>query len=112
MPRNLSIIAARAIVAQVSATADCEGDFYATVDDDEIEFVACFETDWEGPITSDDKYGTYWETNCKLVGAYGENTETGERIAGNREEMIDLLGLPVVLEWEQYQSLHEMESGE
>jgi len=112
MPRNLTYIAANAIIAQVSGSSDCEGKFYSTVDGDEMEFTAWFRTDWEGPITSDDQYGTYWEARCKLLGTYGENQETGERIAGNRAEMVDLLGLPVVLYWEQYQSLHEMEKDE
>ena len=112
--------AAKAIIAQMDGKADCtdamEG--FTEIAGDELPdgswtFVAYFTTDWEGPITSDDRDGTYWEATCKLIGAwaYDPDAETVITFAGNRAELVDAIGQAIVDGWESDMGQRLGESG-
>ena len=112
--------AAKAIIAQLDRKADCtdamEG--FTEIAGDELAdgswtFVAYFTTDWDGPITSDDCDGTYWEATCKLIGAwaYDPDAETIITFAGNRDELVEVIGQAVVDGWESGMGQHLGESG-
>lgn len=104
---HLSRIAADAIVAQVSRLADCEGTFRGDVDGTEVEFTAWFSTDYAGPYR-DEVGPCYYEAECALLGAYGENPDTGAMIAGGKAELARLVGERTVYGWEQQQAEVEM----
>lgn len=109
---HITRIAVDAIIAQVSAKSDCDGRFYGNVGGAECEFTAMFCTDWTGPYSEDSREGTYYEADCKLLGAYADHPETGAMIAGNRAEIAALVGEMAVEGWEEDQASREMEDGE
>ena len=105
---SLTRIAADAIIAQVSAKADCDGTHYAMIDGSEVEFTAWFRSGVTGPY-QDETGPRYYETDCTLIGAYGEHPETDAMIAGNRAEMVALIGEEEVTAWEDYRAEIEQE---
>ena len=107
----LSRIAVDAIVAQVSAKADCEGDgFCGDVDGTECTFSAWFSTEWSGPYRDFADREDYYEAKCTLLGALGNHPEMGEEYAGNRAEIEALVGEATVAGWERAQA--EVELGQ
>lgn len=105
----LSRIAVDAIVAQVSAKADCAGDgFCGDVDGTECTFRAWFSTDWSGPYRDEGDWQDYYEAKCTLLGALGNHPETGADFAGSRAEIEALVGETAIAGWERAQAETEM----
>jgi hypothetical protein len=112
--------AAKAIVAQMDRKADCtdamEG--FTEIAGDELAdgswtFVAYFTTDWEGPNSDHPGQADYYEATCKMIGAwaYDPDAETVITFAGNRGELVEVIGRAVVDGWERGMGQHLCESG-
>lgn len=102
-------IAAEAIIAQITTRGDCEGTFHAEIDGQECEFTAWFATDWEREDCYSDTHGRSWGhydlATCALIGAWAFDPETDEiAFAGNRSELVAMIGEDRVSKWESYQS--------
>ena len=116
--QHLTPIAAAAIVAQIEEAGDTgEGtDFCADITGQERIFEARFETDWDSEERYSDTHssgsGRDYYATCKLVGAWAYDEDDEIDIAGNREEIVALIGEKAVLAWEARQSESETEGGQ
>ena len=94
--------AATAIIAQIHGNADMGGTFYAEVNCAEWEFTAKFTAvyDWFSDHPGDP---VYWSPTCYLIGAWSYDDNGDVRFAGNRAEVLALIGKANVQEWEAQQ---------
>lgn len=100
-------IAAAAIMAQISQRGSAENTFYADVCGVEWEFEARFDVAWErvGYFGQRD----YDEASCDLIGAWSYDEDGNVAFAGNRAELVALIGEVAVSAWEYEQAGREME---
>ena len=106
---QLTHIAAAAIIAQIAAKSDTgeNWDFCATVDGVERLFEARFSVDWKGPYSDFGRSGSYYEAHCTLTGAWEYDDEGDVSFAGNRAEVVALIGNAAVRDWEERQAERE-----
>jgi len=98
-------IAATAIIAQIECNADAGGDkFYADVNGQEWEFTAKFTVDWSHYC---EHRGGHGHAECTLIGAYSYDAHGDVQFAGNRRELVDLIGEAKVAQWELTQGEEE-----
>ena len=98
--------AAEAIISHLARRGDTEGTFYITVNGVEQEFEARFDVEWErvGYFKRPD----YDEAQCSLIGAWAYDEDGEVWFAGNRAELVLLIGEKAVSEWEYEQAGREM----
>ena len=104
---HVSPIAAQAIIAQITTRGDTDHQYYAPIGGVEHEFEAWFSVSWErvGYFGQRD----YDEATCTLVGAWAYDENDDVAFAGNRSELVALIGEKTVSEWEMEQAEREME---
>lgn len=99
--------AAEAIISWLTKRGDTEGTFYAVVNGTEWEFEARFSVEWErvGYFKRPD----FDEASCTLIGAWSYDEDDNVAFAGNRAELVALIGEKAVAQWEEDQAGREME---
>ncbi len=116
--QNLTPLAALAIVQQIEKAADTgEGtDFAGYVNGTFRIFEARFSREWDSEEryidTHSSGYGRDQFAVCKLVGAWAYDDDGEIDIAGNRAEIVAMVGDARVSDWEAEQSEIETERGE
>jgi len=116
--QNLTPLAALAIVQQIEKVADTgEGtDFAGYVNGTFRIFEARFSIEWDSEERYSDThssgYGRYQFSVCKLVGAWAYDNDGAIDIAGNRAEIVSMIGDARVSDWEAEQNERETEAGE
>lgn len=81
-----------AILAQIAKISERESEAYATIDGEEYEFTAFYESDYDEDGGIDGEHRCCPITRFRVVGAYYEDGDTGAGWAGNRAELIALIG--------------------
>ena len=95
----ISPISAAARHHQMALAMDTEGTHYATVDGTEREFTAYFTA--ERVSGTDGQHRACEVTKCSLIGAISYSLDDGSiSFAGNREEVVALIGQREVWAWE------------
>ena len=91
-----------AIIGQIQGHADLCCVSYAMIDGVQWEFETRFNVDWDGPFSDYPGDPDYWEPTCDLIGAWAFDPDTGaHRFAGNRAEVVALLGEETARRWER-----------
>jgi hypothetical protein len=85
-----------AIVAQIAPCGNREMECYATVNGEQVIWTAFFEEEEDPYYGFNSRHEVCPATRCRFVGAYDSECT----IAGNRDEMIALLGDAVIARWE------------
>ena len=99
--------AAEAIISWITKRGDTEGSFCALINGVEQEFEARFDVEWErvGYFKRPD----FDEASCTLIGAWAYDENGDVIFAGNRAELVALIGEVEVSRWEREQAEREME---
>ena len=97
-PHSLS-----AIIAQLAKVTDREGKAYADLNGREVEFTAFYRSEEDPDGGIDGEHRVCLITNYRVVGAHYEDHDTGAGWAGNRAELIELVGEPDVEKMEFYE---------
>ena len=90
-PHSLS-----AVLAQIAKVTECEREAYADVNGQEVEFTAFYRSEEDPDGGIDGEHRVCSVTHFRVVGAYYEDRDTGAGWAGNRAELIELIGEPAV----------------
>lgn len=102
----LSHIAFDARVAQMTGKADRELECYAAIGGgDELEWTAFFAEEVDPIYGFNSRHEVCAATRCKLVGAWAEEDDgsaQGPLYAGNRDEIVAMIGESAVSAWEKY----------
>lgn len=98
--------AAEAIISHFTRRGDTEGSFCAPLNGVEHEFEARFDVEWErvGYFKRPD----FDEASCTLIGAWAYDDNGDVAFAGNRAELVALIGEKAVAQWEEDQAGREM----
>jgi len=86
-PHSLS-----AVLAQLAKVTDREREAYADVNGQEVEFTVFYRSEEDPDGGIDGEHRVCLITNYRVIGAYYEDRDTGAGWAGNRAELIALIG--------------------
>jgi hypothetical protein len=96
--------AVAAIIAQLSAKSDREARRYADIGDiADVEFTGFYTSEYRPDGGMDMTHTCHPVTTFTLIGAWCEDRETGDAWAGNRAELIALVGETQVEKMEFYE---------